>query len=340
MRKGIAIAGNILVDYVKLTDTYPAPGMLANISGASRAVGGCVPNTIMDLAKMGLDIPLTALGRIGNDEAGRYVEKQMRDSGVNTAGLVLSQSAATSFSDAFCAADTGERTFFHYRGANAEFSPADLDLDHLSCALLHVGYLLLLDRFDQKDDQYGTVMARFLHDAQARGMMTSIDAVSDGRGRFRETILPALRYCDYAIMNEIEGCAMANLPPRKADGRLNIENIRQTLHRFMDAGVRQMAVLHSPMAAFSMDKDRHFTLSPSFKLPDGYIKGSVGAGDAFAAGCLAGIVQGMDAQSMLSLGAAAAAANLSAADSVSGMKPYPQLVKMINEGARIDHETI
>ena len=41
-RAGIAVAGNLLTDYVKRVNTYPRPGQLANILSLSRAVGGCV----------------------------------------------------------------------------------------------------------------------------------------------------------------------------------------------------------------------------------------------------------------------------------------------------------
>ena len=49
---GITLAGNILTDVVKTVDCYPNIGMLANISDVSRAVGGCVPNTGIDLKKI------------------------------------------------------------------------------------------------------------------------------------------------------------------------------------------------------------------------------------------------------------------------------------------------
>ncbi len=60
-RKGIAVAGNVLVDIVKSIDTYPEKGMLVNINDISMAVGGCVPNTSINLAKIDRSIPITAL---------------------------------------------------------------------------------------------------------------------------------------------------------------------------------------------------------------------------------------------------------------------------------------
>ena len=49
--KGIAIAGTILVDIVNSLDRYPEVSMLANVLDTVNAVGGCVPNTIIDIAK-------------------------------------------------------------------------------------------------------------------------------------------------------------------------------------------------------------------------------------------------------------------------------------------------
>ncbi len=329
MKRGITIAGNLLVDNLKQIAYYPTPGMLADVYEVGRAVGGCVPNTILDLAKMGGNIPLTAAGLVGDDEPGRYVLSQLKDAGVNVDKVGFSKTKLTSFSDAMSAVDTGERTFFHYRGANAEFSPEYLPADTLDCDLLHIGYILLLDSFDAEDPEYGTVMARYLHDVQTQGIATSIDVVSGRPDQFQAKVLPALKYCDYAIMNEIEGCSATGLEARKPDGSVNVDNIVRTLEQFMQRGVRKRAVIHCPEAGFCMDAEKGLSIVPSYKLPKGYIKGSVGAGDAFCAGCLHAIYNDKDPEWMLSYAAAAAAANLSAADSVSGMKTEEELIEMM-----------
>ncbi|MBE5768066.1 MAG: carbohydrate kinase family protein [Clostridiales bacterium] len=332
--RGIAIAGNMLVDNVKTVDTFPNIGMLANITGVQRAVGGCVPNTIIDIAKMKAGIPLTAIGLVGEDEPGQYVIDMLAADGVDTTLVSRTNKAQTSFSDAMCALDTGERTFFHYRGANALFSPEYIPLDKLDCDILHIGYILLLDAFDARDEEYGTVMARFLHEVQQRGIRTSIDVVSDESGKFAETVVPALKYCDYAIMNEIEAGSVSGLPVRDESGKLIAENIRKTLEQFMAHGVKHRAIIHCPECGFCMDAEEGFVAVPSLNLPEGYVKGSVGAGDAFAAGSLCAIYQEMTASDMLAYASAAAAANLSAADSVSGMKVADELKIMMNEWER------
>ena len=331
MKKGITIAGNMIVDTVKMVSTYPEIGHLADIYDVQRAVGGCVPNTIIDLAKMQGGIPLYAAGRVGSDDGGRFVCDTLKENGVDVSRVSVSNQKQTSFSDAMSAVDTGERTFFHYRGANAEFSPEHVPVDQLDCDLLHIGYILLLDAFDAPDSEYGTVMARYLSEVQKRGIATSIDVVSGDEALFKEKVTPALKYCDYAIMNEIEGCSVTGLAPRDENGKLIVDNIVKTLEAFMAMGVKKRVVLHCPEAGFCLDAQTGLTIEPSFKLEKGYIKGSVGAGDAFCAGCLYAIYQEKDARWMLRYAAAAAAANLSAPDSISGMKTHEELEKMMNE---------
>lgn len=328
-RKGIALAGNILTDLVKTIDEYPRPGMLSSIRSVSRSVGGCVPNVGIDLAKIDRSLPLSAIGRVGDDEYGRYVLTQLACHGIDTGRVRISPTAPTSFSDVM-SLRTGERTFFHARGANAEFSPEDVDLSSLGCRLLHIGYILLLDRFDAPDPEHGTVMAGFLHDVQARGIKTSVDMVSDSTADYGKTVLPALRYCNYAIVNEVECCTAFGLSPTKADGTPNEDDIRRAMEGMAAAGVADKVIVHAKPIGYCLDvKSGRFTAMPSLAFPRELIRGSVGAGDAFCAGCLYGLYNGFDDERLLRFAAAAAAASLTEENAVDGMRPRDELIDMI-----------
>jgi sugar/nucleoside kinase (ribokinase family)/DNA-binding XRE family transcriptional regulator len=329
-RYGIAIAGNILTDMVKMIDLYPKTSMLANVSSITRAVGGCVPNTGIDLAVIDRTLSISALGCIGDDEGGRYVVSELNKYGIDTGGVTVLKGSSTSFSDVMTVKGTGERTFFHHRGANALFSPEFVDISALSCKMLHIGYILLLDKFDTRDDEYGTVMARFLKEVQDAGIKTSIDVVSDSGDRFSEMVIPALKFTDNAIMNEIEGCGVLRIEPRDENGRIRIDNIKKAMEHIMSCGVSERVILHCPEAGFILNRNGEFTAVPSISLPAGYIKGTVGAGDAFCAGCLYGIYNGMSDKEILEFASGAAVCNLAAEDSVSGMKSRDEIIKIIN----------
>lgn len=333
-KHGITVAGNLLTDTVKLIDAYPEKGMLSNITSLSRAVGGCVPNTLIDLAKIDRTLSLSALGRTGDDEAGKYVLSELQKNGIDISGVKTSNTASTGFSDVMTLTGTGERTFFHHRGANSEFSPEDIDIRTLSCRMLHIGYILLLDRFDEADPEYGTVMARFLKSVQEAGILTSVDVVSDSGSRFREKVVPALKYTDNAFMNEIEACGVSGLEARGRVGKLNIENIRQTAEMIMECGVGQRVIIHAPEAGFILNKAGEFTAVPSIKHPEGYIKGTVGAGDAFCAGCLYGIYNEASDSDILEFASGAAACNLAAEDSVSGMQSKEYILELLKRSEK------
>ncbi len=327
-RRGITVAGNILTDIVKNIDCYPKIGMLSNITSVSRSVGGCAPNTAIDLKKIDEALPVSVIGKVGEDEYGGYVLSQLTRYGIDCSGVVKSQDKPTSFSDVM-SLTSGERTFFHARGANAEFSPEDFDLSSVKSEILHIGYILLLDAFDKEDAEYGTVMARFLHDVRECGIKTSVDVVSDSTADYKAKIIPALKYCSYIILNEHESSMISDLEPYCADGSLNVENIRKTMVFMAQCGVEEKIIVHCKQAGFCYDVPTgKFTAVPSLDIPEGEIRGSVGAGDAFCAGSLYGIYNGFDDKRTLEFAAAAAACSLFSENSVDGMLNCKEIEKL------------
>ncbi len=327
-RKGIALCGNILTDNVKMVETYPSKGMLATITSESLAVGGCVPNTGIDIKKVDANMDISVYGRVGDDDKGKFVVDQMKKVGINTDGVIVSKTAPTSYSDVITVMGTGERTFFHNRGANAEFCPEDVCLEKLNCKILHAGYLMLLDSFDKLDETGRTPMSKFLEKAQSLGIKTSIDLVSESSGNFHKVAVSSLSYCDYVIINEIEAGEIVGVSPRDNDGNLIDENVKEIIHKLFNLGVKEKVIIHCPEKGFCLDKSGEYTVVPSLKLPKGFIKGSVGAGDAFCAGSLYAIYNGYSDSEILSFSNLVAISCLSAPDSISGILPKEKLNTM------------
>ncbi len=332
---GIAIAGTTIVDILNIIEKYPEKNMLVNILDTTYAVGGCLPNTIIDIARIDSSVKLKAIGKVGNDENGKYVISQLKKYGIDVSGMKIDDEISTAADNVMSERVSGARTFFYSGGANKSFDICDVDIDSLDCKMFHAGYILLLDELDKEDPEYGTKMARLLSMVQKKGIKTSIDAVSEEGDRFKAKIVPALKYCDYVIMNEIECCKVTGLSPRNDDDSINVENIKKTMEYFMELGVKEKVIIHCCEAGFALDKNGIFTVVPSLKLPDGFIKGSTGAGDAFAAASLYGIYKEWDDKKILEFASAAAACNLTEADSISGMKPADEIEKMCVEFERL-----
>ncbi|MBR5152465.1 MAG: helix-turn-helix domain-containing protein [Clostridia bacterium] len=332
--QGIAIAGNILVDVVHMIDKYPAKNMLATLISSELAVGGCVPNTILDIAAIDSEMFLSAIGKVGDDEHGRFVLSKMKQHGIDVSAVKVDKTLVTGVSNVMTEQDTGDRTFFCTNGANSYFDVDDVDVDALQCKIFHIGYVRLLDALDQKDEEFGTRMARLLKKVQEKGIKTSIDVISRKGENIADVIIPALKYCDYVILNEIESCAVTGLSPRREDDSIHLENIRKTMKMFMEYGVGEKVIVHCQEAGFLLNKEGDFYIVPSLVLPEGYIKGSVGAGDAYAAACLYGIYKGYEEDYLLEFAAAAAACNLSEMDSVSGMKTKDEIQEVNKKFSR------
>ena len=335
VKRGITIAGNILVDIVKNIDVYPKQGMLANVYEISQAVGGCAPNVAIDIARIDRSVPLSVLGKVGMDENGRFILSHLQKNGIDVEGVLFSETTPTSFTDVM-SMPSGERTFFHKRGANAEFCVEDVNVKSLSCDIFHIGYIHLLDEFDKEDPEYGTNMARLLSYVQSEGIKTSIDVVSDSGADYGAKVIPALKYSNYAIMNEVEACATFNLESYDEEDNLLEENIKEAMVKMADSGVKDKVIIHTKTVSFVYDvKSEEFTKVYSLKIPKEEIKGSVGAGDAFCAGCLYGLFNDYNDKQILEFASAAAACNLFAANSVDGMRTKNEIVKMQSEYERL-----
>ena len=319
-KKGIAVAGNMIVDMLYPINGFPKPGELTTITAdAARSTGGCLCNDVMDLSLLDPDMPLTALGRVGQDAAGEFVLGRLRER-KNIDLSQIKREGTTSFTFVMADELTKQRTFFHCRGANALFCEEDINWDALNADILHIGYILLLDALDAPDAEYGTKMARLLRSAKERGILTSIDVVTEAGERFKRIVSPALRYTDYCVINESEAQAVTGVPLTDGNGRIIRENVPAALRELKRLGVSRWAVIHCPEGGFGLDERGVFAEIKSLKLGKDYIKGTVGAGDAFCSGVLYGAWREMSLEESLKLGTAAAACSLSQPGATEGMR--------------------
>ena len=327
MKKGIAVAGNMLVDTIYPIEHYPQIGELTTIEdNIKRATGGAVCNVIVDLAKLDGELPLTALGVIGNDDNGRFIEKYI--SNYNNIDLTqIVHDGTTSFTAVMSENVTKQRTFFHFRGANAKFSEKHVDWNNLNADILHIGYILLLDELDKPDDEYGTKMAKFLASAQSRGIKTSIDVVSDSEDRYKKIVPPALKYTNYCIINELEAERTTGISLRNKSGIIE-ENLKEVLMSIKEMGVSEWIVIHAPEGGYGLNcVTGEIIKRKSLSLPAGYIKGTNGAGDAFCAGVLYAAYKGKLLEEAIELGTACAACSLWQPGATEGMHNYGETVK-------------
>ena len=310
VKKSIAVAGTIIVDKINEISAYPKEGELTKILKQSTAVGGCVPNVAIDLKRLCPDLTVKAVGKVGEDQDGEYVKLELEKYSVETVGVKTSQDA-TDFTQVM-SVKGGQRTFFTYSGAGAEFGYNDIDFETLGADMLHLGYFLLLEKVDNGDGE------RILKKAKELGVKTSIDLVSENSDRY-STVLPCLKYVDNLIINETEAGALTGITP-------TLENLEQIAKKLRELGVSERVIIHTPELGLCLS-DNGLTSLTSYRLPNGFIKGTTGAGDAYCAGALFAISQSLCDQEILEIATVCATCSLTQKDAVSGIE---QLSKMQN----------
>ena len=97
----------------------------------------------------------------------------------------------------------------------------------------------------------------------------------------------------------------------------------------VSCGVKDKVIVHSKACSFILDAmSGEFMKIASLQIPVEKIKGSVGAGDAFCAGCLYGLYNHFSDAQILEYASAAAACSLFAANSTDGMRTKAEIFEI------------
>ncbi len=277
---GIVVADVIVRPFAAL----PERGGLRLVERIGLYSGGCAANTALSLARLG--VPVEVVASVGGDEFGNFLERTLAEAGVGVSGLVRSRELGTSATVVLVAAD-GERSFVHTIGANAGLRPEHFPAELLSrCRILHLGGALLLPGFD------GEPMAGVLRAARASGALTSLDTAQDQSGSWYKTLAPCLPGLDVFMTNEREGAAIAGH-----------EDPEDAARFVLDCGARWVAIKMGERGCLLASTTERHRL-PAFSVP---VVDTTGAGDAFAAGFLAGLAAGRGLRDCGLLGCAAGA---------------------------------
>ena len=170
-------------------------------------------------------------------------------------------------------------------------------------------------------------MCRVLDAARKAGIKTSIDVVSEESERYAKIVTPALKYTDYCGINELEASRTTGIPVRDESNRLLEQNLPVICQKLMDMGVGKWVILHMPELACGMERGGEYIIEEAWKIPDGFKKSSVGAGDAFMSGVLYGAYNGWSLEESIRVAGAVAAYSLSGAGASDALKELPRLLE-------------
>ena len=267
-----------------LIDQDRAASLYAAMPPAREISGGSAANTVAGAAAIGAKTGF--IGRVLDDQLGRIFAHDIRASGVHYDGPILIHGAETSRCLVLVGGD-GERSMNTYLGASVGLVPEDLDTALLGRAdwLYLEGYL-----FDTPEAK--AAYARAIAAVKAGGGKASVTlsdpfCVDRHRADFRRLIADEI---DLLFANKVELLSLYETDDFTAALDL------------VSADVEAAAVTMSDEGAVIVRGDAR-TLVPANAVS---VVDTTGAGDLFASGFLAGLVQGGGDEVAARMGCAAA----------------------------------
>src|ERR671919_728932 len=132
--------GEVLIDFVPTV----TPTTLIEAPAFQKAPGGAPANVAVALVRLGRSSAF--MGMTGDDPFGRFLELTLAEAGVDTGPLRFTREARTALAFVSLRAD-GERQFMFYRQPSGDmlFRPEDVDEAAIrACRALHVGTISLI----------------------------------------------------------------------------------------------------------------------------------------------------------------------------------------------------
>lgn len=326
MHKGVLSVGTISVDYTKTIDQLPELESLVLIDQVTQSTGGPGLNIAFDLRQLDPALPVEAIGCIANDPAGDYILEQTQSMGIENSRMQETHKRQTSFSDALTLNSNGKRTFLFHTGSNDELDLSAIDPDLNQPRILHVGAPGLHALADSPNKNEPNQWVEFLKRALAAGIHTNMEMVYLTPPRTRELVLPCLPYLSSLVINESEAAALLDISLKVDDPDSSVDwgQLENAALGLIALGINQLVVIHTPAGAVAADSQGTTWRQGSVIVPKALIKGTTGAGDAFAAGVLYGLHESWSVPEALSLAVATAAQNIQSPLSASGVSPVKE----------------
>ncbi len=264
-------------DHLAVVAEYPAFDSKVRLLEHKQSPGGQTATAMVALKRLGLKTAYA--GRFGSDAAGQFGFASVKDEGVDTEFAEVIEGARNQMAFIIIDARSGERTIIWDRDERLAYGPDDGPV-----ALPSRGRVLHLDAHDPP------ACARMANAARAAGTLVSADIDNIYEGL--PGLLPLI---DILI-------ASKNFPHKLtgiSDERASLVELKARY------GCAVVGVTVGTRGAL-IYCNGHFFESPAYEVPEG-CRDTTGAGDAFHAGFLYGLLREEDVETALKLANATAA---------------------------------
>jgi sugar/nucleoside kinase (ribokinase family) len=289
--------GVLVADHVCAPiDHMPVPGECILTERLQLSIGGCAANAAMDMARVGIDV--SVVGVVGDDPFGRFIIETLEGRGVRT-GLIRRLADVDTSASLIINERDRDRRFVHAVGANARLCAADIPWEEVRRAkVLYVGGMILASGL------LGRELADVFAEARRAGVKTVLDVVVPAPGDHWAQLEPLLPHTDVFLPNDDEGRTI-----------LGVDDPRRQAERYAAAGAKTVVVTCGGKGTY--------LLTPEHRLHAGVFPvnfvGGTGAGDAFDAGYIAGLLAGLGPKECVAWGSVLGASCVRAISATDGV---------------------
>jgi ribokinase len=278
----IAVVGSLNMDMVAVAPRIPVAGETITGSEFFTVPGGKGANQAYAAAKLGGETAM--VGRVGSDDIGRAMKKNLADVGCQITGI--REVAGPSGVALIFVAESGANSIVVAPGANHKLAPGDIAADAGSFDGCSVTLL-------QLESPLETVVAAAQY-AKQRGARVILDPAPAPAGGLPAGLLKAV---DILTPNETEAAMLAGLPPHP----LTPEEARQIARALQAKGTHTVIVKLGEQGCLLADGDKQQLIpSPKVKAID-----TTAAGDVFNAALAVALSEGKDLPSSCTFAAKA-----------------------------------
>jgi sugar/nucleoside kinase (ribokinase family) len=276
-------AGILVVDHLTSPISHlPRAGELIMADELPLSIGGNAANVSINLARLGVRVG--AVGCVGRDPFGQFAIDTLKNGGVDIRGVRVLDGVPTA-ATLIINVKGEDRRFIHAAGANAAMTAEGIPRDLVECCkVFYVGGYLLMPPLEQPG-----ALVELFRQARAAGAKTVLDVVVPGPGDHWHKFAEILTQTDVFLPNADEAELITGLTDPLAQAE-----------RFRAAGVRTVVITRGEHGTLLVEEGRRLQAGV---YPTTFV-GGTGAGDAFDAGFIAGLLAGEDSLGCLRWGSA------------------------------------
>ncbi|MDQ3707399.1 MAG: PfkB family carbohydrate kinase [Chloroflexota bacterium] len=270
----VIACGEMLIDFVSTVSGVT----LMEAPAFEKAPGGAPANVAVGLARLGVSTGF--IGKLGEDEFGRFLQSVLDGNGVDTSRLLFTEEARTALAFVSLRED-GEREFMFYRHPSADmlFAPHEVHVPYIARArVFHYGSITLGAEPSASATLHAAIVAR------ENGLFVSYDP------NLRLNLWPSAEAAREGMMRGWEHANLIKISEEEATFLTGTDDLEQAARDLWHDNLRLLAVTQGS------EGSTVFTPSMSIYVPGFPVRAvdTTGAGDAFLAGLLFSLFPNLD----------------------------------------------